>query len=437
MHQQQGKSPIRDFSNPLDREKKLTELLDKALCMTNENEFLQLICREITVFIDCNVTGIYKYDISSNQFFLVASYEQHINDIIKMVNNDPNTLAGYTFLHDQPIFYEDIKNDQKIAQSPILKLFQVVSGFSCSIKNSYGKWGVFGSMSIEKKKISKGEIDFYEGIARILGLFLEKEAKIGKLLNDYSLETAIQLTSGIAHDFNNYLSIIHNYINLLKEDELKSKKMSETDKIQIINNTLATIDKSEDLIKQIELIGKTRFTKYEKIDVNQIIISMKDIVIQKSKITNPYYVDIEFYLTDDSPILIYGDSSQVSQIIFNLIINAIEAINHEKGKIEVKTEKLYTTNPNNLFEIAFLGLNPVNYVHISVSDDGIGMEKEFINRIFTPYASGKKIKTKSGHNLGLGLSIVYGIVHKMKGTIKVTSEINKGTKFDIFFPCLN
>ena len=421
----------------LSKQKKLTELSNLALIINNEDEFLQLICKEVTIFTKCSLTGIYKYEISTNQFILVATYQDLLDDDLEILFNDPNTIAGYTFLKEEPVFYDDIKDNQNLSDSPLLKKFNISSGISYTIKNRFGKWGVFGSISLNEKKIFRSDYDFFKGIGDIIALFLEKNSFNDKQLKTNALETAIRLTSRIGHDFNNYLSIIQNYVLLLKEDSLKEKTLPEHDKIQTINNCLTTIGKSRELIEQLQNIIRNRNPNYDEIDINKIIITMKDLLNQKWKYNDSKKIDINYYLYDESPLLITGNASQMSQVILNLVTNAIEAISGNSGIIEIRTEKLLSTNPNNLFEIAHLGLKPTNYVHLKISDNGSGMDKNLIDNIFTPYMTSKKEFSTSGYNLGLGLSIVYENIQQMSGIIKVTSEIDKGTKFDIYLPCSN
>lgn len=419
------------------KQKKLTELSNLALNMTNEKEFLDLFCTEVTLITKCDLTGVYKYEISSNRFLLVASCQPHFYDNLNVLLNEPNTLIGYTFLKTDPVFYDDIKDNEDLSNSPLLMSYTIGAGISCTIKNSQGKWGVFGSLSFNEKKLFKQDGEFFQSLANILGLFLERNYNQDKLLKSYSLEAAIRLTSSVGHDFNNYLTIIKNNLDLLELDFLKEHILTDEEKTKVINANLLAIKKSGDLLQQLQSLNKNLSTNYVVIDLNEILITMKDLLVMKWKIKDDKKVDFSYYLTSDSPLLIKGDSSQLSQVILNIVTNAIEAINTENGKIEIKTEKLLQTDPNNRFEIAHLGLTPTNYVHLSISDNGIGMNKEFLGTIFTPYITGKKVNSTTGHNLGLGLSIVYNIMNQMNSTIKVTSEINKGTKFDIFFPSLN
>jgi two-component system NtrC family sensor kinase len=117
---------------------------------------------------------------------------------------------------------------------------------------------------------------------------------------------------------------------------------------------------------------------------------------------------------------IMSDSSQLQQVFLNIINNAIDAAgsavdaDRKEGKILIRTALLSNSNE----------------ILIEISDNGPGIPKEHINKIFDPFFSTKKI----GNGTGLGLSIVYSIVEKLGGRITVTSEIGKETAFTIYFP---
>jgi CheY-like chemotaxis protein/anti-sigma regulatory factor (Ser/Thr protein kinase) len=130
---------------------------------------------------------------------------------------------------------------------------------------------------------------------------------------------------------------------------------------------------------------------------------------------------------------IKGNETQLHQLILNLVTNAIEAIKtNESGKIKISTKNL-TPDAQELYQVNTD--EDIEYIALTIEDNGQGINKEEINKIFDPYFSTKK----TGQNLGLGLSIVLGIIKQMDGIITVDSsvEFNKGTKFDIFFPAIS
>jgi signal transduction histidine kinase len=187
------------------------------------------------------------------------------------------------------------------------------------------------------------------------------------------------------------------------------------------------------LIRQLQIIVVKEELKYAKININSIILSLKDFFVQKLQTTNFSNLKISYDLDEFEELIVMGDTTQFSQILMNLVTNAIESLSTD-GKIEIRTNSERSIKPNYKFENEKFQYNSANFVHISIIDNGIGIKQELIEKLFIPYSTGEKTSTTTEKNYGLGLSIVYSIVQQMKGDIYVNSQINHGTKFDIFFP---
>lgn len=226
-----------------------------------------------------------------------------------------------------------------------------------------------------------------------------------KIFQAEKLSTISMLSAGIAHEINNPLSsILTNTQNLIDEENDNKKKISlkwieqETRRIAKIVQMLLDFSSS---VKSNE--NGTDITEVIPEIINLINYSLK----KENKITINTYLQKRI-----PPVLISQD--ELKQIIINLIKNSIQAI-EKNGEIIVKTE--YTKG---------------NYVNIYVIDNGMGMEEEVIQHIFDPFYT-----TKTDHEgTGLGLSVVYGIINKYKGSIKVRSKERQGTTFKISLPVL-
>src|SRR5204863_4664582 len=124
--------------------------------------------------------------------------------------------------------------------------------------------------------------------------------------------------------------------------------------------------------------------------------------------------------------LIKADPGQIEQVIMNLAVNARDAMPNG-GKLMITTSCLtldYTSRRH------FPDLNPGNYVLLTITDTGTGMSPEVKAHLFEPFFTTKGI----GKGTGLGLSIVYGIVHQSGGQISVSSEVGRGTTFQVYLP---
>ncbi len=234
------------------------------------------------------------------------------------------------------------------------------------------------------------------------------------------LESLGVLSGGIAHDFNNLLTAILGYSELtiseIQQNDCKNI-------IKNINEIKSASLKAADFVKQILIYSGKSKAITKPLNMSQLIKDMgKLLEVAISKKTNLIYE------INDKDIYIEGDSSQLSQIFMNLIVNASESLNNKEGFVKIKTDLVYLKKD-------FLKNTNINYsnkegeyILIEITDNGCGIEKDKLSKIFEPFYTTKFT------GRGLGLSAVVGIVKNHNGIIKVESELNKGTTFKIYFP---
>ena len=277
---------------------------------------------------------------------------------------------------------------------------------------------------IHKFRISKGdnENDMLGGIGLDITDKLHAEKAREKLeaqiQHTQKLESLGVLAGGIAHDFNNILMAILGYADLaLLDTPRDSPAVSSLHEIEKATRNAADLSK-----QMLAYSGKGTF-QIIKLNVNEIIQEMThllEISISKNAV-------IKYNLHDDLP-PIEADPSQIRQIIMNLVTNASDALDKTSGVISITTnlmecdmDYLSTTYMN-------YQLPDGKYVYLEVSDTGSGMDEETLSKLFDPFFT-----TKSTGR-GLGLSAVLGIIRGHRGTVKVYSELGKGTSFKILIP---
>ena len=221
------------------------------------------------------------------------------------------------------------------------------------------------------------------------------------------------LAGGIAHDFNNLLSVIVSNIDLAKEkiknDLSVYKNLHEVEKASMRAKDLAarliTFSKGGKLFKKVVSIGELL--------VNTVSASLIGSGI-----------NCEFYIPDDLfPVEI--DTSQIRQVIRNIVINATEAMNG-KGTIKVFCENSAVGEKDRL------PLKAGDYVLLSIKDQGIGIAPANIAKIFDPYFSTKNMGADKGQ--GLGLATCHSIIKKHDGFITAESAFEGGTTLIIYLP---
>jgi two-component system sporulation sensor kinase B len=210
-----------------------------------------------------------------------------------------------------------------------------------------------------------------------------------------------EMAAAVAHEIRNPLTVIRGFIQLLGAEELDKEKKNYYQKI-----SLEELDRAQVIITNYLSLAKPDPEMIEIINVNDEITYLSNILFTYSNYNN---IQIVVALFEDHPLLVVGDRYKFRQALINIGKNAIEAMNNE-GILEIRTNK---TNDS---------------IVIIISDNGIGMTSEQIKRLGIPYYSTKDKGT------GLGTMVSFGIIRKMNGKIHVTSELGKGTMYEISFP---
>jgi len=258
-----------------------------------------------------------------------------------------------------------------------------------------------------------------DGEAAILGNIIDitqKKRLEMELLETQKMESIGTLAGGIAHDFNNLLGGILGYASLLLSDMPKDHPYYND-----IRSIAETAKRAADLTNR--LLGFARGGKYQvtSIYVNKVI---EDIVAILLRMVDGL-ITIETSLEPNIWPL-KGDFQQIYQALLNICLNGVEAM-PEGGKLTITTSNVVL---NASVSQTQLGVVPGDYVKITISDTGIGMDKNTKLRIFEPFFTTKQ----TGEGAGLGLAMVYGVIKNHGGSISVDSELGKGTKVTVFFP---
>jgi len=264
-----------------------------------------------------------------------------------------------------------------------------------------------------------GKINAFEGILRDV---TEKINLQKQLFQAQKMESIGLLAGGIAHDFNNILTAINGY------SEMILLKMEETNPFyKYVSNIIKTGKRASSLIKQLLAFSRKQVIELKVVDINFVINDLNKML---SRLIREDIV-LEINLSKDVG-LIKADTTQIQQILVNLLLNADHAIRelrekNRKNTITISTEPVSVNESN---KNQYPGNMEGNYVLISVSDTGTGMDEKTKQRIYDPFFTTKK----EGVGTGLGLSTVYGIVKQNNCQINVESELGIGTYFNIYWP---
>ncbi len=232
------------------------------------------------------------------------------------------------------------------------------------------------------------------------------------------MEAVGRLAGGIAHDFNNLLTVIMGYSHVLAAElgpdhPLRSK----------IEETQKAGDRAAMLIRQLLAFSRKQPLEPKTLSLNTVVTSLEGMLQRLIG------ADIRLSITlDPSGGQVRGDQAQLEQVLMNLVVNARDAMDKggiltiQTSRVDMTASPVYHVRP----------LKPGPYIKLSVSDTGCGMDRETQSHIFEPFFTTKA----EGKGSGLGLSTVFGIVAQCEGGIDVTSSPSRGTRFDIYLPCV-
>ncbi|MBD2086779.1 response regulator [Trichocoleus sp. Lan] len=244
----------------------------------------------------------------------------------------------------------------------------------------------------------------------------ERKQLEAQFLRAQRMESIGTLASGIAHDLNNALAPVLMSVQILEH------KLQDEQSRRILKTLETNTQRSADLVKQVLSFVRGVEGKRTTLQVRHIIKEIEQIVKQ----TFSRAIEIR----TDIPMLdlwtISGDATQLHQVLMNLCVNARDAMPNG-GTLELCARNLWVDEH---YARMNLDAKVGPYVVITVSDTGMGISREIIDRIFEPFFTTKEI----GQGTGLGLSTVMGIVKSHGGFVQVLSEVGQGTQFYIYLP---
>ncbi len=256
------------------------------------------------------------------------------------------------------------------------------------------------------------EITHFVALQRDVTREIELENHIQQVAK---LEAIAQLAGGIAHEFNNILTTISGYTELL----LIKNKSLDTKARNALQAIFSQAKRAAHLVNQ--LLDFSRRNKAEK-----TVFELKSFLLENEELFKkslPKNITLEIEVPSQ-PFFIQGSPSLIKQVIFNLVVNARDAM-PEGGKVTIRVSPSLPPSDISPFEVE------KEWVCLSVSDTGHGISEEIHTRIFEPFFTTKVNGT------GLGLAQVFGIVREHGGYIQVKSTQGKGTIFKIYLPVIS
>jgi len=297
----------------------------------------------------------------------------------------------------------------------------VVEGFAIEAQRKNGE-RIWLSLNLRLVKDENGVTIYHEGTIEDITARTEAESHRKELeqqlRQSQKMEAIGQLAGGVAHDFNNLLTAINGYSSLALQ------RSDPDDRIRgYLEEIRKAGERATNLTRQLLAFGRKQMLK-------PVPLNLNDVVSEMSKMLRRLIgEDISFDAKLDPELKqIRADAGQLEQVLVNLVVNSRDAM-PQGGTLTIETANF---DIDHEFASRHLGLMPGNYVVLTVTDNGCGMDDKTKARIFEPFFTTKE----KGRGTGLGLSTVYGIVTQSGGNIWVYSEPNEGTVFKVFLPQL-
>lgn len=330
----------------------------------------------------------------------------------KLFNYSADEIIGTSLLQLIPESYQS-KHEQGIksyAQTAIAKVIGMEGGIELEAMRK-DKTIFPIRLSIGELPASKDGLRRFIGICQDLTKLKQQEEYLSR---SQKMEAMGKLTGGIAHDYNNMLGVVLGYAELLEsmlDDEPELKKY--------VNEIMRAGERGANLTKKLLSFSRQRTSDLNVLSLNDILKDQRD-MLEKTLTAR---IKLVFDLTDEI-CMVNIDNSEFEDAIINMSINAMYAI-EGNGSLIFKT-RIETLSQN---DAEVLQVEATDYIVLSISDTGKGIDATVKEKIFEPFFT-----TKGELGTGLGLSQVYGFVRRCCGAIKVFTKVGTGTCLTLYFP---
>jgi PAS domain S-box-containing protein len=239
-----------------------------------------------------------------------------------------------------------------------------------------------------------------------------------ELIQSEKMASLGQLAASVVHEVNNPLAGIMVYIKLFLKKYKENKLQDEKTESQLLKME-KELDRTTRIIRNLLAFARQSEPSMSPVEINKVIDAALPLVENQINLEN---ITLEKNLDTDLP-LVQADFDKIQQVLINIMLNAIQAM-PEGGKLTITSSAARGVRLRDSFK---------NAVRIDITDTGVGILKENLKKLFTPFFTTKE----KGVGVGLGLSVVHGIIGKHKGKIDVESTPGKGTTFTIYLEVMD
>ena len=293
--------------------------------------------------------------------------------------------------------------------TPILQLWPNIA-----VLTAMNALGLFASARLHTQRRRQ-----YQSQESLRASILERDALIDRLRHSHKIASMGRIVGGVAHDFNNILGTMLASVDfLLSELPENGNPRADAETIR------AAVMRGADLTQQLLAFSRQQVLEPKVVSLNELVADTQRMLIRTIGEDIAIRVSLGEHLA-----AVRVDPGQIQQILLNLAVNARDAM-PTGGTLAIQTGNATLDEPTTMsHSIADAG----QYIVLTVSDDGTGMDAATLAQIFEPFFTTKP----KGRGTGLGLSTVFGIVEQSGGHLRVASTLGRGTTFEIYLPAVN
>jgi signal transduction histidine kinase/DNA-binding response OmpR family regulator len=405
----------------------LNQVIAVSAASLEPETVLKTVCFELAQTLDLPLGLAVLLNEEKTALVVVAEYLAEAQPSL-LRQSFPLTHIPFleTFIkHRQPLFFEDARNDPRLASLP--KLLRRHGAVSIILFPLIVEGKIVGGLNLaatKRRLFSVEEISLIgsvaeqvaSGLARIQ-LTKERRRLEAEYYQSQKLESVGRLAAGIAHDFNNLLTAINGFAELLQAELVPEANPQQ----ELVSKILDAGQRASDLVRQLLAFSRKQFIEPQVFNLNTKVTKIEQML---QRIIGED-IKLETVLAPELwPIK--TDPTHIEQVILNLAVNARDAM-PGGGHLLIETSNIIL---NQNYATQYIGVHPGKYILLTITDSGHGMSQAVKEHIFEPFFTTKEI----GKGTGLGLATVFGIVKQNGGNILVESEEGLGTTFRIYLP---
>lgn len=388
---------------------------------------LEQITEVVAKALDVNRVSVWRYNANRSAIICDVLYEADRHRYASGTELSADLAPAYfrALTDADVIVAHDVEQDARTRelQETYLRPLGITSMLDVPIHSQGKAIGVLCCEHVGAKRHWKpDEQTFAIAVANLVSMQLvqaEHQELEEQFRQAQKLEALGTLAGGIAHDFNNILAAIISFAELAKMDNPANDELCEN-----LDQILKAGNRATSLVRQILWFSRQQKQTRKSIQLRCVVTEALGLI----RATLPATIEIEQYIAESLPDVM-ADASQLHQVVMNLCANAGHAMRGTHGQLHVGLDLFCVddsgTSPN-------LSLRSGNYVRLTISDTGHGMDEATRKRIFEPFFTTKA----PGEGTGLGLSVVHGIIKSHEGGITVHSAPGQGSSFTILLPAV-